>query len=143
MLPNLQVKAEVIATRGTTSSLSFLICDPVSSGHCRVSGRSSQDSRWKVASSGLGTEEGLRKGSSLSFPAPPWESAKCQVKDPLGLLWPPHWRMSRKGVGCSGVEQVSFFLLCDPAIRKQTPCVLCCFPAQPAHGRPSQNKGRI
>lgn len=51
--------------------------------------------RWKVASTGLGTEEGSRNGSSLSFPAHPWESAESEVKDPLGLLWSPDRRESR------------------------------------------------
>lgn len=35
---------------------------------------------WKVASTGLGTEEGWRNGSSLSFPAPPGKEQKPRLR---------------------------------------------------------------
>lgn len=120
----------------TTPSFCFLVCNLVSSGHCRVTGRIPRGNGWKVASSGLGTEEDSRNGSSLSFPAHPGKVQGARVRTPWGSSG--HLTGGREGGraagggdqegGVCGIEQVSLFPLCDPAIWKHPPSLLSYFP---------------
>lgn len=99
MLPNIQVGADVIATQGTTLSLSFLVYDLVSldtteGGFHKVVVESDQH--------GAEHRGRPKRWEFPFFSCSPWESAESVVKDLLGLLWPPDWREgrveSRKGV---------------------------------------------
>lgn len=81
---------------------------------------------WKVASTGLGTEEGWRNGSSLSFPAPSGKEQKPRLRTYWASL--AAWREgepveSRKGEGCAWWRAGQLSPLWDPAVWKQTPCL--------------------